>query len=153
MDVGGLEPPTSALSELRSNQLIYTSPRCFRGSETGGAFCQPTMRLSSPATSFSQLIQEYTPAARGHWQTLLVRQFVMRIAEPVGYRCQRLSGLSKSSTMVENSGSTWLTKVRSGVAVDLANMIEAVCRLVSRSECETGFLIAVVYLSQLERTS
>jgi hypothetical protein len=24
MGVGGLEPPTSALSELRSNQLIYT---------------------------------------------------------------------------------------------------------------------------------
>ena len=40
VDVGGLEPPTSALSELRSNQLIYTSSACFRAVETGGAFWQ-----------------------------------------------------------------------------------------------------------------
>ncbi len=35
MDVGGLEPPTSALSELRSNQLIYTSSACFRAVDNG----------------------------------------------------------------------------------------------------------------------
>ena len=39
VDVGGLEPPTSALSELRSNQLIYTSGWCLRAAETGEALC------------------------------------------------------------------------------------------------------------------
>ena len=35
MGVGGLEPPTSALSELRSNQLIYT-PEGFRDRARAG---------------------------------------------------------------------------------------------------------------------